>query len=57
VRRLIDEWLPADWAGRLDRIAALRGRLRLRGASVRDVASATDALIDRELAIPRRDAA
>ena len=57
VRRLIDEWLPADWAGRLDRIAALRGRLRLRGASARDVARATDALIDRELAVPRRDAA
>jgi len=52
IRRLIEQMLPPDWAGRLDRVATLRGRLRRAGAGPPAVAAASDALIDAELRVP-----
>ena len=48
LRRLIDDLLPQGWGDRLDRVAALRRRLRREGAPPRAVAAATEALIDAE---------
>jgi precorrin-2 dehydrogenase/sirohydrochlorin ferrochelatase len=51
VRQMIERLLPRDWAARLDRVAALRRRLRGAGAAPRAVAAASNALIDAELRV------
>jgi precorrin-2 dehydrogenase/sirohydrochlorin ferrochelatase len=48
LRTYVGELFPAEWAERIDRIAALRRSLRAEGVGMAEVARATDALIDDE---------
>jgi precorrin-2 dehydrogenase len=52
VRTYLAAILPEEWAGRAERVAQLRDRLRAQGSGPREIIDATDALIDQEGWLP-----
>jgi precorrin-2 dehydrogenase / sirohydrochlorin ferrochelatase len=54
LRAYLGELFPGAWADRIARIAATRSEMRARGASMGEVAAATDRMIDDEGWLPRR---
>jgi precorrin-2 dehydrogenase/sirohydrochlorin ferrochelatase len=53
LRAYLGAMLPEEWAERIERIAALRARMRADGATPPQVMAATDALIDGEGWLPQ----
>jgi len=52
LRQFLEQLLTAEWADRVARVGALRDRLRVAGASLAAVGSASESLIDDERWLP-----